>query len=100
VSYANPANQPDPAQAAEQTDTERRAALLRRGFLLEYTTLGWNVVGIVILGITAISARSVALAGFGLDSPRSDIPDVHELAGVVVCGEQECAEHGRVAGAG
>ena len=43
-------------------------ALLRRGFALEYVTLGWNVVGIVILAIAAVSARSVALAGFGLDS--------------------------------
>ncbi|WAL68556.1 hypothetical protein ORV05_12525 [Amycolatopsis cynarae] len=68
MSNANPAKQPDPPQTAEQTDVERRAPLLRRGFLLEYTTLGWYVVGIVILAITAISARSVALAGFGLDS--------------------------------
>jgi divalent metal cation (Fe/Co/Zn/Cd) transporter len=45
-----------------------RTALLRRGRRLEYTTLGWNVVGIVVLVIGAISARSVALAGFGLDS--------------------------------
>ncbi|MFD9633209.1 cation transporter [Streptomyces violascens] len=43
-------------------------ALLRRGFALEYTTLGWNVIGIVVLAVAAISARSVALAGFGLDS--------------------------------
>jgi divalent metal cation (Fe/Co/Zn/Cd) transporter len=45
-----------------------RAALLRRGFALEYATLAWNVAGIVVLAITAISARSVALAGFALDS--------------------------------
>jgi divalent metal cation (Fe/Co/Zn/Cd) transporter len=45
-----------------------RAALLRRGFALEHATLGWNVVGIVVLAVAAISARSVALAGFGLDS--------------------------------
>ena len=45
-----------------------QAALLRRGFVLEYVTLAWNVAGIVILAIAAISARSVALAGFGLDS--------------------------------
>ncbi len=31
-------------------------------------TLGWNVVGVVVLAITAIQARSVALGGFGLDS--------------------------------
>jgi divalent metal cation (Fe/Co/Zn/Cd) transporter len=42
--------------------------LLRRGFRLERITLGWNVVGIVVLTIAAVTARSVALAGFGLDS--------------------------------
>lgn len=31
-------------------------------------TLAWNVVGIVVLAIAAVTARSVALAGFGLDS--------------------------------
>ncbi|WP_307781953.1 cation transporter [Streptomyces sp. MBT65] len=45
-----------------------RQALLRRGFVLEYVTLGWNVVGIVVLAVAAVAARSVALAGFGLDS--------------------------------
>ena len=43
-------------------------ALLRRGLLLEYLTLGWNVVAVGILALAAVSARSVALAGFGLDS--------------------------------
>ncbi|HTI23285.1 MAG TPA: cation transporter [Kutzneria sp.] len=47
---------------------DRRRRLVWRGFALEYVTLGWNVVGIVVLAITAITARSVALAGFGLDS--------------------------------
>jgi divalent metal cation (Fe/Co/Zn/Cd) transporter len=42
--------------------------LLRRGLLLEYITLGWNVVGTVIVIVAAIAAHSVALAGFGLDS--------------------------------
>jgi divalent metal cation (Fe/Co/Zn/Cd) transporter len=42
--------------------------LLRRGLMLEYLTLGWNVVGVVIVVVAAYSARSVALAGFGLDS--------------------------------
>ncbi|TVZ91708.1 cation efflux family protein [Streptomyces sp. BK340] len=45
-----------------------RESLLRRGFVLEYVTLGWNVVGIVVLAVAAVAARSVALAGFGLDS--------------------------------
>lgn len=43
-------------------------SLLRRGLLLEYITLGWNVVGVVIVVIAAYLAHSVALAGFGLDS--------------------------------
>lgn len=43
-------------------------SLLRRGFALEYATLAWNVVGIVILAVAATKAKSVALAGFGLDS--------------------------------
>lgn len=49
-------------------DETIHCGLLRRGLALEYATLGWNVVGIVILAFTAIAARSVALAGFGLDS--------------------------------
>ena len=49
-------------------DDPRRLVLVRRGFVLEYLTLGWNIVGIGILAVAAISARSVALAGFGLDS--------------------------------
>ena len=49
-------------------EVESAAHLLRRGQLLEAVTLSWNVVGIVVLAIAAIDARSVALAGFGLDS--------------------------------
>jgi divalent metal cation (Fe/Co/Zn/Cd) transporter len=54
----------DPAAA----DTARLAVLLRRGRVLEGITLSWNVVGIVVLAVAALRARSVALAGFGLDS--------------------------------
>jgi divalent metal cation (Fe/Co/Zn/Cd) transporter len=52
------------------TDAEEatRRLLLRRGFALEWITLGWNVAGIVVLAAAALGARSVALAGFGLDS--------------------------------
>ena len=45
-----------------------QAQLIRRGLLLEYLTLGWNVVGVMIVVAAAYMARSVALAGFGLDS--------------------------------
>jgi len=36
--------------------------------MLELATLGWNVVGVAVLAFAAVGARSVALAGFGLDS--------------------------------
>ncbi len=45
-----------------------RQRLLRRGVGLEWVTLAWNVVGIVVLAVAATRSRSVALAGFGLDS--------------------------------
>ena len=45
-----------------------QAQLIRRGLLLEYLTPGWNVVGVIIVMTAAYKARSVALAGFGLDS--------------------------------
>jgi divalent metal cation (Fe/Co/Zn/Cd) transporter len=57
-----------PAVLTGPADDSHRKVLLRRGFALEYATLAWNVAGIVVLAIAAISARSVALAGFGLDS--------------------------------
>jgi divalent metal cation (Fe/Co/Zn/Cd) transporter len=52
---------------------------------LEYLTLGWNVVGIVVLAVTAWSARSVALAGFGLDSLieiGASVVVIWELSGI------------------
>jgi len=49
-------------------DAISRAGLLRHGLVLEYLTLAWNVVGIVVLAVTAAEAGSVALAGFGADS--------------------------------
>jgi divalent metal cation (Fe/Co/Zn/Cd) transporter len=48
--------------------SERRDQLHRRGLRLEYATLGWNVVEIGFLIAAAVSASSVALAGFALDS--------------------------------
>ena len=58
--------------------------LLARGYALEYATLGWNVVGIVVLAFAAVAARSVALVGFGLDSVieiGASIVVVWELSG-------------------
>ena len=47
---------------------EPTTTLFRRGLRLELLTSGWNVVGTVVLLTATVSAGSVALAGFGLDS--------------------------------
>jgi divalent metal cation (Fe/Co/Zn/Cd) transporter len=52
----------------ETADRTRHARLLSRGRKLEAATLGWNIVGVFVLAFAAVQARSVALAGFGLDS--------------------------------
>lgn len=54
--------------AVTTLDDRTRQTLVRRGFALEWATLGWNLAGIIVLAIGAVTARSVALAGFGLDS--------------------------------
>jgi divalent metal cation (Fe/Co/Zn/Cd) transporter len=48
--------------------TTDHTRLRRCGYVLEIITLGWNVVGVIILAVLALAASSVALAGFGLDS--------------------------------
>ncbi|MEO8391370.1 MAG: hypothetical protein ABI700_00120 [Chloroflexota bacterium] len=41
---------------------------MHRGLRLEYVTLSWNIVGTIVVILAAVTARSVALAGFALDS--------------------------------
>ncbi|MBB6404778.1 cation transporter [Arthrobacter sp. AZCC_0090] len=52
----------------ETANSAAVARLRRRGFILEGITLGWNVVGVAVLAVASITAGSVALGGFGLDS--------------------------------
>jgi divalent metal cation (Fe/Co/Zn/Cd) transporter len=81
------------AEGAAGTATVERLAqatgLLRRGLLLEYCTLGWNVVGAVVVLGAAIVSRSVALAGFGLDSL------IEIFASVIVVWQLRGIGHGR-----
>jgi divalent metal cation (Fe/Co/Zn/Cd) transporter len=50
------------------TVTVPRATLIRRGLMLEYLTVGWNIVeGIVAVG-AGVVAGSPSLIGFGVDS--------------------------------
>jgi divalent metal cation (Fe/Co/Zn/Cd) transporter len=53
---------------AQNEATANNTAWLRRGFQLEWITLSWNIIGVIILAYLAITTSSVALAGFGLDS--------------------------------
>jgi divalent metal cation (Fe/Co/Zn/Cd) transporter len=80
---SRPGPRPFPRESPE------RLALLRRGLLLEYATLGWNVVGTVVVVAAAIGAGSVALAGFGLDSL------IEILASLVVVWQLTGTEKGR-----
>jgi divalent metal cation (Fe/Co/Zn/Cd) transporter len=51
-----------------QTGAGTTERLRRRGVLLESATLAWNVVGVLVLAVLALTTTSVAIAGFGLDS--------------------------------
>ena len=66
-------------------------SLLQRGLWLEYATLGWNVIGTVIVLIAAVRTGSTALAGFGLDSA------IEIFASVVVVWQLKGVEQGREA---
>ena len=72
----------------------RATRLLQRGFVLEFITLGWNAVGVLVLAVSAFAAHSVALAGFGLDSLveiGASIVVVWELRGIGDVGRQRRA---------
>lgn len=64
-------------------------SLLRRGLWLEYVTLGWNVVGTVIVLIAAVHSGSAALAGLGLDSA------IEIFASIVVVWQLKSLQKGR-----
>jgi divalent metal cation (Fe/Co/Zn/Cd) transporter len=63
--------QPDPIADCENQDmtsTDHAAMLVGRGKTLEWITLGWNLLGVIVLAVLATVSASVALVGFGLDS--------------------------------
>ncbi len=66
--------------AASDTDPLRRS-LLRRAFLLLYVTIAWNALEGLVAIAAGLSAGSVALVAFGLDS------SVEVLASIVVVWE-------------
>jgi divalent metal cation (Fe/Co/Zn/Cd) transporter len=58
--------------------TAERAGLLRYGLLLEYLTVGWNIVEGIIAIAAGVASGSIALVGFGMDS------FVESISGVVL----------------
>ena len=52
------------------SQNELHAATVRRGRLLEYFTIGWNVLEAVFAIGAGVFAGSVALIGFGLCAAR------------------------------
>jgi divalent metal cation (Fe/Co/Zn/Cd) transporter len=53
---------------APQTLAGDRARLVRRGLLLNYLTIGYNIVEAIVSLAAGLIAGSVALVGFGVDS--------------------------------
>jgi divalent metal cation (Fe/Co/Zn/Cd) transporter len=45
-----------------------RATLVQHALLLEYGTVGWNVIEGLVAVVAALSSGSIALLGFGVDS--------------------------------
>jgi cation diffusion facilitator family transporter len=56
------------APSASGPVAKTRPEDLRQGLLLEYLTVGWNIVEGVIAVAAALASGSVALLGFGIDS--------------------------------
>jgi divalent metal cation (Fe/Co/Zn/Cd) transporter len=71
--------------AATDTDPRRRS-LVRRAFALEYLTIAWNALEGVVAIAAGLSAGSVALVAFGLDS------SVEVFASIVVVWELHGAD--------
>ncbi len=80
----------EPGEPTESTDPGRRQ-LLRRAFQLEYITIGWNTLEGIVAIVAGLSAGSVALVAFGLDSSVevfASIVVVLELRGADRTGER------------
>ena len=43
-------------------------SLLRKGKRLEYATLGWNIIGVLVLIVAVRNTHSISLLGFGFDT--------------------------------
>ena len=67
-----------------------RGALLRRGLLLEYLTVGWNIVEGLIAVAAGLMSGSIALVAFGIDS------FVETISGLVLIWRLRTEERGQL----
>jgi cation diffusion facilitator family transporter len=67
---------------------QAKAKLYKRGLLLEYFTVGYNVIEAVLAILFGSMAKSIALVGFGLDSI------VESLSGLVLI--WRLRQHGKI----
>lgn len=59
---------PSDTSAARALDGDSRTTLIRRAFILEYFTIGWMLVEIIVAIASGIAAHSTSLLAFGIDS--------------------------------
>jgi len=71
-----------------------RPALIRRGLLLEYLTVGWNVLEGLVAILAGLASGSIALIAFGADSI------VETISGVVLIWRLRTEERGKLDEAG
>jgi divalent metal cation (Fe/Co/Zn/Cd) transporter len=74
---------------AEHGESSQRPELLRQARRLEYLTVGWNVVEGVLSVAFALTAGSIALLGFGIDS------FVETASGVILLWRLRAERHAR-----
>jgi len=67
-------------QQALSLDSMQRAALVKRGQLLEYLTIGYNCVEGMIAVIAGLVAGSIALVSFGSTALSKSVQDCFGLA--------------------
>ena len=67
-----------------------RPALIRRGLVLEYLTVGWNVIEGLIAILAGVASGSIALIAFGIDSI------VETISGIVLIWRLRTEERGEL----
>lgn len=57
-----------PSPPSSRPDVSERTALIRQAFVLEWVTVGWMIIEAVVAIVAALTASSLSLLAFGIDS--------------------------------